>query len=141
MPFWNYNGTTDIKSPKMLKSCHDNQRRRCFSLCYICEFFYPNIYLNIFVWKWVVQLWKERVFKSNQIFVIRGGIKNWVFLISVKRGGGSRPIQNNLIRKYSDFLTIFDHFLDHFWPFLDIIYQKMMSKAYHRFKAELYYSS
>ena len=38
------------------------------------------------------------------------------FLLSVKKGG-SRPNQKILIRKYSDFLTIFDHFLtifDHF---------------------------
>ena len=50
---------------------------------------------------------------------LRGGIKQTVFLLSVKRGGGwYRPIQKILIRKFS-FLTTFRHFA-HFFTMLTI---------------------
>ena len=39
----------------------------------------------------------------HKIMVVRPGVKKTVFLL-YKRGGGSRPIQKILIRKYSDFL-------------------------------------
>ena len=46
---------------------------------------------------------------------LKGEASKLFFFTFGKKGGGSRPIHKILIRKYSDFLTIFFY---HFWPLL-----------------------